>query len=258
MSKKLLKQLLNKKLDGTLSPQEQSALDDLISKNSDFENIAKTYSVFPSDKHMQSIPALGADFTDSVMYKINNKKYKESARLTMSNERSSIGSKLAMAFIFIFGLLLGGGLIYLSLTSEAQNEQIKYFSLFGTMGDSGTMSDFVEADKYTYENSDLNVNITTKFSNDMILLEYEVFSAEKIKIIMTYEERNLRFFASKKFFEATETSLLTSNNLIQVENIGKNKFLFLFVNQTRRPANINVLVQKGLETISESKLISNK
>jgi len=258
MKKKLIKELLNKKLDNNITSDEQLLLDELLEKNPGYAKELETLLLLAEMKTGEHQLKLGGDFADSVMYKIKNVNNNKNARFTMANSKSSIGSRLAMAFIFIFGLLLGGGLIYLSFTSEAEDEQIKYFSLFGMMGDTGAMSDFIEADKYTYDNSDLTVNIATKYSNDMIVLEYEVYSAEKVKVIMTYESRNLRFYASKKFYETTETSLLTSSNLIQVENKGKNKYIFLFVNQTRRPSDINVTVQRGLETISESKLVSNK
>lgn len=260
MNTKSVKELLNKKLDGNISGEEEKKLKELLQKYPKYRKEEEALSLLSAVKQGENEVELGGDFADSVMYKIKSNNNKKSVRYSMANTTgsSSLGSRLAMIFIFIFGLMIGGGLIYLSFTSEAEDEQIKYFSLFGMMGDTGTMSDFVEADKYSYDHSDLNVNIATKYSNDMIVLEYEVYSAEKVKVIMTYDERNLRFYASKKFYETTETSLLTSSNLIQVENTGKNKYIFLFVNQSRRPSNINVTVQKGLETISESKLISNK
>ncbi|MHC1737685.1 MAG: hypothetical protein AB9882_06710 [Ignavibacteriaceae bacterium] len=258
MNTKSVKELLYKKLDGNISGDEEKLLEELLQKYPGYRKEEEALSLLSNVKRGGNEVKLGGDFADCVMYKIKNNNNKNSARFTMANSNSSIGSKLAMAFIFIFGLLLGGGLIFLSLNSEAEDEQIKYFSLFGMMGDTGTMSDFIEADNYHYDHSDLNVDIKTKYNNDMIVLEYEVYSAEKVNVTMTYDERNLRFYASKKFFETTETSLLTSSNLIRVENRGKNKYIFLFVNQSRRPANINVTVQKGIETISESKLISNK
>jgi len=256
--KKYIFDLLNKKFDNSLTAEESEILDKYFSENElakkDFENFSAFIDNYKFDDEIEV-----EDLSEPILQVINKTNNSNERYYMAQSSSSSFGTKLAYAFTFIFGIILGGALIYLSFNKEdAKNEQIRYFSLFGTMGDSGAISDFVEVDSYNYEHTDLNAKIHTKYNNDMILLEYEVFSEEEVKVIFQFQEKNLQYFASKKYIENSETSMLTSRNLIQVDNKGKNRFIFLFVNKSRRPDKIKVSFEKGSAVILEGSLVTNK
>jgi len=100
-------------------------------------------------------------------------------------------------------------------------------SLYGTMIDEYDSSSFTLLDEYKFNFDDFKGTIVTKGSNDILAAEIEIESAGEVSSVLEFDNSVFSLVGAAHLNENFDSKLDFQNNVANISNVGKNKYLVI-------------------------------
>jgi hypothetical protein len=249
MIKEKLIELINKDIDGEITPGEKIKLNEYLNSNSEARNLYEELK--NTEDLLDCLPDSDPSYNlkKQILNSIDMNRYLKSdknSRVKDFIQKIIFQTKYKIAFSFTFGLL-AGLLIYSFLFSS--NPTIKNGDVLGTIGLSNTE---------TFKSIPINIsNIMGKlniqrFDNNMGF-DFNLDSPENYDLSLNYNPNKVNF-DNISFYNKNNIKLDLDNNIIRLSNTGKHDYHLAFSLKTKSPVYFNIIITRGEKNLFEKQI----
>jgi hypothetical protein len=259
MKKDELIELINARIDGEISREQNEALEKELKENQAarqyFDEISGVVDMLKKDSEKKE----DIDFSGQIMNSIDKEKYSgsksESSFWRIFN--FSFSDNFRYAAVFSIGALVGLICYATLFKSGTQNFNPKDSEISGTMVDVSRPPNFNKGESVVIDNNGVKANINSYYQNDMIMAEVKVKSDENVSLNFSFNDQNLKVYALKSFNTKAESDIISSKGIVQIQSKGDNTFLMLFKNRNTEKEKIEIKVYSGISMIFNSRILAN-
>ncbi len=249
--------LINRDIDGALSPQEANQLEEHLSSDPEAQNyydeIKNLSQVLEQVEEIEPGPNLKKNILNSIrVQKYQNEENTERTRLFSAwNSRPSYRLTLAFAFGLIIGFFTYSFVTDLPLNNNS--------NLIGTILLNGPEARFRPADQAEITLPEINGTVTTQYAEDVVLFRVDLTTDSEIEVVVEFDGNDLRFagFRPQKY---SAGQINVSPNELRLVHKGLHKYILVFEDQTPLVSQFSVkifaeklLYEKNLTTRKASK-----
>ncbi len=247
--------LINKDIDGEITAEEKSVLEQELNKNNDLKEYAAELKNVVRKLDDESRTSYEIDISEEVINSIN-----QTERLKAVQEKTKLASIFALfsmsrvRYASVFGLGVVVCFIFLSLFN---NDSLKPGNISGSMIDTDTYGNFNNAGNIVIDMPEISGKVNTQFSDDKVLLKVDVSSNQDIKLSFNFDETRLQVYAVRPLKQNVESSVISANNLVQINNKGGNSYLLMFRNNLSGEK-ISLKIFSGSKEIYNNLILTEK
>jgi len=221
--------LINRDLDGALSPKEATRLKEYLSTDPEAQNyydeLENLSQMLEQVEEVDPGPNLKKNILNSIpVQKYQNEETKE--RVPLFN---TWGFRLnyRLTFAFAFGLIVGF-FTYSFFTDLPLNNNS---NLIGTILLNGSDSKFKPADQLKISLQEVNGTISTQYAEDVVLLRIDLTTQTEIEVVVSFDESDLRFagFQPQKY---SAGQINVSPNELRLVHKGRHDYVLIFEDKT--------------------------
>lgn len=247
-------ELINKDIDGMLSPKESLRLKERLStdpgaKNyhSDLTNLSEMLNRVTA---VDPDPNLKKTILNAIpINKYQSTKTKKPAPTFLKALKSVLDFRLA--FAFTFGLV-AGIFIYSMLTGVTVNDNS---NLIGTVLLNKPSAEFKPADRIEINSNVINGTLTTKSAKGVVLLLIDLSTHPEMELVVEFDENDLSFagFRPQKYAGG---QINVSSNKLRFFNRGLHKYILVFEDST--PAISHLLVRMFTDELLYERTLTSR
>jgi hypothetical protein len=220
--------LINKDVDGEITADEKSILEKELNNNADLKEYAAELKNVVRKLNDESRTSYEIDISEEVMNSIN-----QTERLKAVQEKTKLAAIFALfsmsrvRYASVFGLGVIVCFIFLSLFN---NNNLNPGNISGSMIDADTYPNFENAGNIVIDIPELDGKVNTQVYDDKVLVKVDLASKNEIKLNFNFDETRLQVYAVKPIKQNNQSSFVSANNLVQINNKGGNSYLLMFRN----------------------------
>lgn len=237
-------ELIHREVDGENSPAESQQLHIYFQHNPEAQRLFNDYKMLSSSiDEMEEITPPRALKT-RVLNSINPTMYKQRRTSFARLERlfESWGTR-RYAFVFSAGIAVGVLALVFFFDLRVPSEETS--SLTGTIISSKVPTDFTPGDAFNVNLPQVEANLQTKYSNNIVVAELELRSADLVEVLFTVDGVDMCFSAFKQA-EGGKGHLVVNENTSKLTSIGDQQYVLFFTDKTGSGKALDVkILQKG-------------
>lgn len=249
--------LINRDIDGVLSPKETNRLSEYLSTDPEAQNyydeIENLSKMLAQVEEVAPGPNLKKNILNSIpVQKYQNEENRERTPLFSAwNFRPNYRLTLAFAFGLIIGFFT-----YSFVTDLPPNNNS---NLIGTILLNGSEDRFRPADQAEITLPEINGTVSSQYAENVVLFRVDLTTDSEIEVVVEFDGNDLRFagFRSQKY---SARQINVSSNELRLVNKGLHKYILVFEDQTPLVSQFSVkifaeklLYEKNLTTRKASK-----
>ncbi|HRI47205.1 MAG: hypothetical protein KF721_06900 [Ignavibacteriaceae bacterium] len=225
--------LINKELDGIISENEKSELEDILKKDStlmkEYEEIISNSKAEKKNKSVIETKNFFQRFWDDLL--------------------NSPG--LRYSSLIPLGIIIGV-FAHIGYQNYFNSSAINSRDIFGTMADLSTLSGFESGSETIIEQENIHGTITTQLSEEMVIAEVELNITENLKVDITFNQNALTIFGLKPLIQNENSNMNWGGGLIRLEVSGENKYLLFFKKKDNPPKELRIRIYDDVKTVYEN------
>ncbi len=221
--------LINRDIDGVLSPKETNRLNEYLSNDPEAQNyyngLVNLSQMLEQVEEVDPGPNLKKNILNSIpVQKYQNEENRERT-LSLSGWRFHLNYRLTLAFAL--GLIVGI-FTYSFFTDSPLNNNS---SLVGTILLNDSDSKFKPADQSKISLQEVNGTISTQYTKDAVVLRIDLTTQSEIELIVEFDESDLRFagFQPQKY---SAGQINVSSNELKLVHKGRHDYVLIFEDKT--------------------------
>lgn len=225
--------LINKELDGIISENEKSELEDILKRDStlmkEYEEIINNSKTEKKNKSVVETKNFFQRFWDDLL--------------------NSPG--LRYSSLIPLGIIIGV-FAHISYQNFFDSSTINSKDIFGTMADFSTISGFESGSETIIEQENIQGTITTQLSEEMVIAEVDLNISENLKVDITFNQNALTIFGLKPLIQNENSNMNWGGGLIRLEVSGENKYLLFFKKKDNPPKELRIRIYDDVKTVYEN------
>jgi hypothetical protein len=249
-------ELVNKEIDGEITPKEKERLEKYIEENPELKQLyidmIKTSDLLDEVEEMEPSINLKKSIINSLDPNLHKKAEKESVVNRILNIFLP-HPKYRVAFAFVLGLFVG----FLVLNTFFYKQQtLEISDLYGTIG-LNENSNYENLENFPVQSPDINGAINIKRKDDVLFLEMALKSHKEYDLLVRFNPENLYFI---EFIPHSKNEFVISNqdNYLQTTCLGDNKFIFSFLLLNKELSDLHIELLSEGSKIFEKNVFLNK
>ncbi len=250
--------LINRDIDGVLSPQEANRLNEYLSTDPEAQNyydeLVNLSQMLEQVEEVDPGPNLKKNILNSIpVQKYQNEENRERTPLFSGwNSRPSYRLTLAFAFGLIIGFFT-----YSFVTDLPPNNNNS--DLICTILLNGTDAKFKPADQSEITLPEIIGTVSSQYAENVVLFRVDLTTDSEIEVVVKFDGNDLRFagFRPQKY---SARQINVSSNELRLVNNGLHNYILVFEDQTPLVSQFSVkifaeklLYEKNLTTRKASK-----
>ena len=249
--------LINRDIDGVLSPKETNRLSEYLSTDPEAQNyyneLVNLSQMLEQVEEVDPGPNLKKNILNSIpVPKYQNEENRERTPL-FSAWNSRLNYRLTLAFAL--GLIVGF-FTYSFFTDFPLNNNS---NLIGTILLNGTDAKFKPADQAEITLPEIIGTVSSQYAENIVLFRVDLTTDSEIEVVVEFDGNDLRFagFRPQKY---SARQINVSSNELRLVNKGLHKYILVFEDQTPLVSQFSVkifaeklLYEKNLTTRKASK-----
>jgi len=229
--------LINRDIDGALSPQEANRLEEHLSSDPEAQNyydeIKNLSQMLEQVEEIEPGPNLKKNILNSIpVQKYQNEENTERTPLFSAwNSRPSYRLTLAFAFGLIVGFFT-----YSFLKDLPPNNNS---NLIGTILLTGSDAKFKPADEAEITLPEISGTVSSQYAENVVLFRIDLTTASEIEVVVEFDGNDLRFagFKPQKY---SAGQINVSSNELRLVNNGRHDYVLFFEDKTSAVSNFNL------------------
>jgi len=232
--------LIQKYIDGELSPQEKIVVDGLIKNNIDAKKYYDDLNSIESMLKEDAQDKVSIDLKDQIMNEILRNEQRKDHPVKVENALDRIfpNPRWNVAYAFVLGIMIGA-LIFTLAPKQVNIEDIPESNLAGSMSNSSTGSAFILP--VDIPGIHLNINADELQENYYKIL-VEVMTESPGMVNLSFNKSGFYLQSIKMLKENSECRITSNRSSVQMFNRGENKFIILMKKLSYLPEDINIQV----------------
>jgi hypothetical protein len=252
-------ELMNKDIDGLLSPKENAALQEYLAKNQDAQ-------AFHDDLHMLSkmldqVVAVDppSNLKKNILNSIRLKKHVERERRGLLQSLPSfLNMKVNYRYAFSFSAgLIVGLLIYSLFTNLNKNTFLDNSELTGTIFLDGGSEKLRTADKVEVNLEEITGTIEIKYLKNLALAEINLTAQPEIELLIEFDENDVVFDGFRQL-DPSASRIEIAENFLSLTNKGKNRYTVVFKKKPSIITPLNFKIFSNGALLFEKTILANK
>ena len=221
--------LINRDIDGVLSPQEANRLNEYLSTDPEAQNyydeLVNLAQMLSQAEEVDPRPTLKKNILNS----IPAQKYKNLQTQDRTHSFNAWRFRLNYRLIFAFALGLIVGIFTYSFFTELPLNNNS--NLIGTILLSDSDSKFKPADQSEITLPEINGTVSTQYAGDIVLFRIDLTTQFEIEVVVEFDGGDLRFagFQTKKY---SAGQINVSSNELRLVNKGRHDYVLVFEDKT--------------------------
>ncbi len=227
--------LINKDIDGEITSDEKLILEEELRNNVDLKEYSTELKSVVDKLNAESKLNHDIDVSEEVMNSIYQTERLKTTVKEKKNTLASIYTLFSLSrvrYASVFGLGVIVCFIFLSLFNNANKNALEPGNISGSMIDADTYSNFRNSDNIVIDIPEISGKVSTQSNDDKVLLKVDVSSNQDIKLNFDFDETRIQVYAVKPIKQNNQSSIVSANNLVQINNKGGNSYLLMFRNNT--------------------------
>jgi hypothetical protein len=192
-------ELMNKEIDGLITPQEKVDLQNYLSENPAakklYQELKHTVKVLTQLPQFEPSPNLKKRIINSLDFRQYKKIEKGANLFSWLSQRFQV-SRPQLAYIFTFGLVIGFIIHLLFFTQPIDQKSLNLDDLTGTIGIIDS-KEFINIRKIPLDFPDISGNIEIGKLANFIILTTTLFSQNQYKLVVEYNNLEASFIGMK-------------------------------------------------------------
>ncbi len=221
--------LINRDIDGVLSPKETNRLSEYLATDPEAQNyyneLVNLSQMLEQVEEVDPGPNLKKNILNSIpVQKYQNEENRERTPLFSAwNSRPSYRLTLAFAFGLIIGFFT-----YSFFTDFPLNNNS---NLIGTILLNGTDAKFKPADQAEITLPEIIGTVSSQYAENIVLFRVDLTTDSEIEVVVEFDGNDLRFagFRPQKY---SAGQINVSSNEVRLVNKGLHKYILIFEDQT--------------------------
>ncbi len=229
--------LINRDIDGVLSPQETNRLEEHLSTDSEAQNYYD--EVVNLSQMLEQVEEVdpGPNLKKNILNSISVQKYQneETRERTLSFNGWRFYRNYRLTLAFAIGLLIGF-FTYSFFTDLPINNNS---NLIGTILLNGTDAKFKPADQSEITLQEINGTVSTQYAGGIVLFRIDLTTDSEIEVVVEFDGNDLRFagFQPQKY---SAGQINVSSNELRLVNKGRHDYVLIFEDKTSADSQVTV------------------
>ena len=230
--------LINRDIDGVLSPKETNRLSEYLSTDPEAQNyyneLVNLSQMLEQVEEVDPGPNLKKNILNSIpVPKYQSEENRERTPFFSAwNSRPSYRLTLAFAFGLIIGFFTYSFVTDLSPNNNNSN-------LIGTILLNGTDAKFKPADQAEITLPEINGTVSTQYAENVVLFRVDLTTDSEIEVVVEFDGNDLRFagFRPQKY---SAGQINVSSNELRLVNKGRHDYVLIFEDKTSVDSQVTV------------------
>lgn len=256
MDKKLIEQI-HEDLEGKLSPEEQSRLQEQLASDpeaaryyADWQKLGKSFE--------QSRDAVSdIQLAQEIVRQIHSQSARQSAPEPLFHPPFWQRQSVKFSFVFLTGVFLGF-LVFLFLmpgikTNDSPEEQMK-----GTLYDSRNTDQMKVADNLLYEAPGIRATFDVRYSGAMVEARISLSGPATVQCLLDFNPNDFQTLNVVSSNTTENSTFTASSGWVKLINTGDNQYMVWLRNRNNLPNQIRIRLVSNDMTIYQNTVTVNK
>ena len=160
-------------------------------------------------------------------------------------------------FAFVMGIF-AGFLIFSFLKIDFKGTNAPESEMKGTFYDTRSSGNMKTADVLQYESSGIRAVCNVRYSTKIVEVRVDLSSTSAVKSTIEFDYNNFQVINIQNVSVNDQSTAMAGGNLIQINNVGDNKYLFQLVNKNNLSHNIDFKIYQNDSPVYQNSIQVNK
>ena len=258
MKNKFIYQLIKKDIFGEITNDEKELLNKELKNNPDLLKDYQNEQTITEILSISSEQTFNIDIKDSVLAKINKKKYslatfsQKGIIKEMLNRISMLPSKVKYGLSFGLGIVLTHIVLLFLFPNFFTGNNIPENELYGFMGDHKQLENATANTNLQFNSENVSALVSSKYIDDYVFLVIELSSSEPVQCILTFNEDNLITKSLIPLLCESQNVLKYEKSNVTIISSGKGKYQVAFKRKNKIQESINLKMLENQKLIYEN------
>lgn len=171
----------------------------------------------------------------------------------------SVWSRPVTRYGFTFLIGLTCGMLILSILDPTFKESPSLTTeMKGTLYDSRSFDKMKVADVLQYESPQARLVVNARYSTGIVEMHIDISSLEMVKAVIDVDLSSFQLLSVQNLSVNDQSSVATGANIVQINNVGDNKYIVYFQNKNSLPHNIRITLSQNDAPIYQNSVQVNK
>ena len=246
-------------LDHELNAREKADLADYLAANPEAYQIYRQQALIKKQLDDGQASMIEIDLKKDILNKIAMEGYKQPPKKDGVRLVPGFLSRpvVKFGFTFVIGVFMGF-LVFSFLKADLSGTPGQTDQMKGTFYDTKSAGSLKTADVLQYDSPVASALIRVRYSTKMVEITAELTSNQPVKCNIQFDYNNFNVLNLQNVNVNSQTTALAAGNIIQINNMGENKFLIYLANKTTLPNNIDFKILLNDSPIFQNSVQVNK
>lgn len=259
MTEKEIIEKIYMKLDGELTPADQREIEDYLSDHPEATKFSKEWELVKIQMNKEQKDFVDIDLKQEILKRINMETYKQPPKKEGFLIARSFWSRpvVRYGFCFVLGVFVGF-VIFNFLKVNFKEAGVPTTEMKGTFYDSRSFDNMKIADVFKYEGPLAKAVCNVRYSTKIVEIRVDISSLNLIKSTIGFDYNNFNVLNVHNVSVNDQSSAVVAANLIQLNNVGDNKFIIQLYNKNSLSHNIDFKIYQDDSPIYMNSVQVNK
>jgi hypothetical protein len=259
MTEKEIIEKIYRNLDGELTTAEQCEIVDYLSDHPEAAQLSKEWKLIKIQMKKEQTDFVDIDLKQEILKRINMETYKQPPEKAGFLIVHSFWSRpvVRLGFSFVLGVFVGI-MIFSFLKVNFKGANAPTTEMKGTFYDSRTFENMKMADVLQYKGPLAKAVYNVRYSTKIVEIRVDISSPYTVKSIIEFDYNNFNVLNVHNVSVNDQSSAIVSANLIQINNVGDNKFIIQLYNKNSLSHNIDFKIYQNDSPIYKNSVQVNK
>jgi len=259
MTEKEIIEKIYRKLDGELTAADQREIEDYLSDHPEVAQLSKEWELIKTQMNKEQTAFVDIDLKQEILKRINMETYKQPPKEAGFLIVRSFWSRPAVRFGFSFVLgVLVGMVIFSFLKVDFKGTGASTKEMKGTLYDSRSFDNMKMADVLQYEGPLGKAVFNVRYSTKTVEIRVDISSLSLVRSTIEFDYNNFNVLNVQNVSVNDQSSAMTGADLIQINNVGDNKFIIQLYNKNSLSHNIDFKIYQNDSPIYQNSVQVNK
>jgi hypothetical protein len=259
MTEKEIIEKIYRNLDGELTKADQCEIEDYLSDHPEAAQLSKEWELIKIQMNKEQKAFVDIDLKQEILKRINMETYKQPPKTAGFLIVRSFWSRPAvrLGFSFVLGVFVGI-IIFSFLKVDFKKANAPTKDMKGTFYDSRSFDNMKVADVLQYEDPLTKAVCNVRYSTKIVEIRVDISSLNLVKSIIEFDYNDFKVLNVQNVSVNDQSSAVVAANLIQINNIGDNKFIIQLYNKNSLSHNIDFKIYQNDLSVYHNSVQVNK
>lgn len=245
MNESRLHEMITRRLDDDLDPEELRQLEELLRNDPEAAKIAREWEQIRAGMSQSARNTRIPDLSAEILKKIDMDMYKQpQPPSAIIAQQFWTRPFFRYSLAFVMGVF-SGFLIFSYLNVDFLGLEPSASEISGTMYDGRSFDKMKVADLLQFNSTVVSTVCEVKYSPKVVEIRLDLSSPEQVKATLEFNFNALQVMNVQNVSVNDQSNSMSTGNYVQINNVGENKYVIQLYNKTSLPQQIDFRIYQN-------------